>query len=225
MGTRLGDWQARALSLRAQECHSGREEAAWRSAGRARPVARRLPWGLARELLCGRVPSLPSTWFIFAEDASFPGKRRALGFRRRRWMEGTANAADGSKNEGRSQKLGQRAGATGQMRRRCRKRIGRDPTEQSPSGLRSLWPMLQIKQKCKQSVTERCCLWGRGTVPQRLGGMGGPGREGGGRRVPPGLSPRAACCHGACLVLGRPHPRDKVGRVPGACPWLLPGKG
>lgn len=42
MGTRLGDWQARALSLRAQECHSGREEAAWRSAGRARPVARRL---------------------------------------------------------------------------------------------------------------------------------------------------------------------------------------
>lgn len=107
MGTRLGDWQARALSLRAQECHSGREEAAWRSAGRARPVARRLPWGLARELLFGRVPSLPSTWFIFAEDASFPGKRCALGFRRRRWMEGTANAADGSKNEGRSQKLGQ----------------------------------------------------------------------------------------------------------------------
>lgn len=55
--------------------------------------------------------------------------------------------------------------------------------------------------------------------------MGGPGQEGGGRRVPPGLSHRAACCHRACLVPGRPHPRDKVGRVPGACPWLLPGKG
>lgn len=55
--------------------------------------------------------------------------------------------------------------------------------------------------------------------------MGGPGQEGGGRRVPPGLAPRAAGCHEARLVPGRTRPPDEVGRVPGAYGRLLPGKG
>lgn len=104
------------------------------------------------------------------------------------------------------------------MRRRCGKRIGRDPTEQSPSGLRSLWPMLQIKQKCKQSVTERCCLWGRGTVPRRLGGMGGSGTGGRGEARAPSTVPQS-CVLSRCLP--GPGKTSSTGQG-GAGAWCLP---